>query len=91
MAAEGEQVAFVCEADGKPPPNIQWIHNEVPIEKHTYMPNRMVSDTQIIISDLKESDTGKYSVLYFTVSFINQIFSRLLKNVPMCHIIQHIT
>ena len=60
MAAEGEQVAFVCEADGKPPPNIQWIHNGVPIEKHTYMPNRMVSDTQIIISDLKESDTGKY-------------------------------
>ena len=61
MAAESEEVAFVCEADGYPTPKIQWIHNGVPIEKHTFgSKNRMVSDNQIIITNLKESDTGNY-------------------------------
>ena len=29
LAAEGEEVVFVCEADGYPHPTIQWIHNGV--------------------------------------------------------------
>ena len=33
---------------------------KVPIEKHTQVPNRQISENQIKISNLKKSDTGNY-------------------------------
>ncbi|TRY75568.1 hypothetical protein TCAL_04520 [Tigriopus californicus] len=58
-AAEGEEVTFECEADGKPDPRIVWIHNGQPLVDNDN-PNRFVSPSRITIKNLKKGDTGNY-------------------------------
>ncbi len=59
-AAEGEEVTFECKADGKPTPEIKWIHNGKPIQTAKYNANRIITPERITIKNLKKSDTGNY-------------------------------
>lgn len=59
-AAEGEEILFECKADGFPTPEIKWIHNGQPISQAEDNPNRIITPQQIIIRNLRKSDTGNY-------------------------------
>ncbi|GBP51761.1 Neuroglian [Eumeta japonica] len=58
--AEGETAVFRCNAEGTPTPQIEWIHNGMPISNAPLNPRRHVTANQIIIKDLMKKDTGNY-------------------------------
>lgn len=53
-AAEEEDAEFRCEAEGRPEPTIQWIHNGKPISQSPPNPQRFVERNRIIIRNLKK-------------------------------------
>jgi len=59
-AAEGETIEFICEAGGKPAPEIKWIHNGKPLDEAEPNPRREITTNGIKLHDITKLDTGNY-------------------------------
>ncbi|XP_067398294.1 hemicentin-2 [Emydura macquarii macquarii] len=60
----GRGVKLECEAEGQPAPNVTWLKDGRPLERHAASRRRLSPDgSSLLLEDLQASDSGAYACL----------------------------
>ncbi|XP_028968038.1 protein turtle [Galendromus occidentalis] len=75
---EGETIVLQCKAQGTPTPTVTWQKEHVPIEATREDGNVQITEHQLRISNIKESDTGSYQCVARNSQGAMEVRSRVM-------------